>query len=177
MGMTYHVTDLTMDEDRLARFCQRYLAGGFIVDEHFIKAVLRIVGTYDPIYRTGLLYQVEKTIMQHLCKFWVFCDEGCRYKNRREWFEDIRDWVLLETINNPLYKKTIGKRGEISVGMRFDIMKRDGFSCQICGSTQSDGVKLEIDHIMSVAEGGETHPSNLWTLCFACNRGKGKKSI
>lgn len=140
--MTYRVTDLAIDEDRLARICKRYIAGDFVIDEHFVKAVLRIAGPYDPIYRTELLYRVEKTIMRHLCTFWIFCDERCRYKNRREWFEDVRDWVLLETINNPLYNKTIGKRGEIGVGMRFDIMKRDDFSCQICGATQSDGVKL-----------------------------------
>lgn len=176
--MTYLVTESAIDRDRLARICQRYLAGGFVLNDHFIKAVLRVVGTYEPAsYRGQLLFQVEKTIMERFCAFWFDCEEGCRYKNRREWFEDVRDWTPLETIKHPAYKNAVGKRGEVGKAMRFEIMKRDGFRCQICGSTASDDVKLELDHIIPVADGGETAPYNLWTLCFSCNRGKGKRSI
>lgn len=32
--------------------------------------------------------------------------------------------------------------------------------------------KLEIDHIVPISEGGKTVKSN--SLCFKCNRGKGK---
>jgi len=57
--------------------------------------------------------------------------------------------------------------------LRFDILKRDGFSCKICGKKASDGVSLEVDHIIPVSKGGRTENSNLQTLCIRCNRGKG----
>lgn len=34
------------------------------------------------------------------------------------------------------------------------------------------GVKLEVDHIIPVAEDGGDALDNLQTLCFDCNRGK-----
>ncbi|MBI4006518.1 MAG: HNH endonuclease [Gammaproteobacteria bacterium] len=41
----------------------------------------------------------------------------------------------------------------------------------MCGAN-GPGVKLEVDHIISVAEGGSDALNNLQTLCFECNRGK-----
>lgn len=56
-----------------------------------------------------------------------------------------------------------------------DVLKRDNFTCQICGRTISDGAKLEVDHRVPVAKGGKSTMDNLWTLCFECNRGKSTK--
>lgn len=56
--------------------------------------------------------------------------------------------------------------------LRYSILKRDGFRCQICGRTAQDGVKLHVDHIIPVSKGGRTIPSNLRTLCEDCNLGK-----
>ena len=58
---------------------------------------------------------------------------------------------------------------------RYDILRRDNFRCQICGRSQSDGVKLEVDHIIPVSKGGKTVDSNLRTLCHECNQGKKDK--
>ena len=59
--------------------------------------------------------------------------------------------------------------------LRYDILRRDGFKCQICGSTAKDGVKLHVDHIIPVSKGGKTEPKNLRTLCDRCNLGKSDK--
>ena len=60
--------------------------------------------------------------------------------------------------------------------LRYDILKRDGFRCQLCGRTvQEDGVKLHVDHIVPVSKGGKTVESNLRTLCETCNLGKRDK--
>jgi hypothetical protein len=61
---------------------------------------------------------------------------------------------------------------------RFDIFKRDGYKCQICGRSPSeDGVKIEVDHKIPRSKGGSSSPSNLWTLCFDCNRSKRAKDL
>ncbi len=65
----------------------------------------------------------------------------------------------------------------ITRNLRFEIMKRDGHRCQLCGRDASDGIKLEIDHKVAWSEGGTTDLDNLWTLCFDCNRGKHAKDL
>lgn len=64
------------------------------------------------------------------------------------------------------------RKQKIDLAVRFAILKRDGYRCQICGSTAASGAVLEIDHKVSRAKGGTDNRANLWTLCFDCNRGK-----
>lgn len=59
--------------------------------------------------------------------------------------------------------------------LRYDVMRRDGFRCQLCGATAKDGYKLHVDHIIPVSKGGRTEMQNLRTLCERCNMGKGAK--
>lgn len=67
------------------------------------------------------------------------------------------------------------QRRLMSDSLRYDVLRRDGFRCQICGATQKDGVKLHVDHIYPVSKGGKTEMSNLRTLCERCNMGKSDK--
>jgi 5-methylcytosine-specific restriction endonuclease McrA len=71
--------------------------------------------------------------------------------------------------NNNSVKRLHGKSKRI---MRFNILKRDAYKCQICGKTAQDGARLEIDHKHPKSKGGLDTEDNLWTLCFECNRGK-----
>jgi len=64
----------------------------------------------------------------------------------------------------------------ISYKMRFQILKRDNFTCQYCGRTAPD-VLLHVDHIIPASMGGESVPQNLITSCQACNLGKGDEVI
>lgn len=59
----------------------------------------------------------------------------------------------------------------VSVRTRFEIFKRDGFTCQYCGRRSPD-VVLEVDHIDPRCLGGSDDPVNLITSCWECNRGK-----
>ena len=68
------------------------------------------------------------------------------------------------------------KRKTISKTTRFEIFKRDKFICQYCGRKPPE-VILELDHIVSIKEGGDNRISNLITACFDCNRGKGTEKI
>lgn len=64
-------------------------------------------------------------------------------------------------------------RKPLSKKTRFEVFKRDKFTCQYCGMMAPD-VILEVDHIVPVSEGGGDNLLNLITSCRDCNRGKGK---
>jgi|WetSurMetagenome_2_1015567.scaffolds.fasta_scaffold71287_1 hypothetical protein len=62
-------------------------------------------------------------------------------------------------------------RTSLSKKIRFEVFKRDKFTCQYCGEKSPD-VILEVDHIDPVAKGGSNDLINLITSCKNCNRGK-----
>jgi hypothetical protein len=68
-------------------------------------------------------------------------------------------------------------RTNIPSRMRFHVFRRDGHRCRLCGMTADDGVTLECDHIIAVANGGKTEIPNLWTLCRPCNNGKSDSDL
>lgn len=59
----------------------------------------------------------------------------------------------------------------ISTRTRFEIFKRDKFTCLYCGK-KPPAVILHVDHIVPVAEGGKNGRENLATACEECNQGK-----
>lgn len=63
------------------------------------------------------------------------------------------------------------ERIQIGKRLRFEIFKRDEFTCVYCGAHPPQAL-LEVDHVHPVAEGGENDEDNLVTACFDCNRGK-----
>lgn len=65
----------------------------------------------------------------------------------------------------------MAKRKGLSKRIRFEVFKRDGFTCQYCGRTPPV-VLLQVDHITAVANGGDDDPINLITSCADCNAGK-----
>lgn len=67
-------------------------------------------------------------------------------------------------------------RKAISKKIRFDVFKRDSFTCAYCGS-KPPSVVLELDHIDPVSKGGENSLDNLITACFDCNRGKSDRLL
>lgn len=68
------------------------------------------------------------------------------------------------------------KRQGISQKIRFEVFKRDSFKCQYCGATAAQKL-LHCDHVVPVAEGGETTLLNLTTACADCNLGKGARLL
>lgn len=64
------------------------------------------------------------------------------------------------------------KRKAISKKVRFEVFKRDSFTCQYCGKAAPD-VILHVDHIDPVSKGGDNGILNLITSCEDCNCGKG----
>jgi hypothetical protein len=67
------------------------------------------------------------------------------------------------------------ERAKMTQKLRFQVMVRDSYTCQICGvkpNGQDDTAVLHIDHIFPVSKGGRTELNNLTTLCDKCNSGK-----
>lgn len=64
----------------------------------------------------------------------------------------------------------------LSVRTRFEVLKRDEFTCQYCGR-KSPEIVLEVDHIVPVAGGGADDVINLRTSCWECNSGKSDKPL
>lgn len=64
----------------------------------------------------------------------------------------------------------------LSVRTRFEVFKRDRFTCQYCGRTPPN-VLLEVDHIVPVAAGGSDDETNLTTSCWECNSGKSDRLL
>lgn len=68
-------------------------------------------------------------------------------------------------------RKKQSNRPPLSPKLRYNVLRRDGFTCQYCGRTAQDGL-LEIDHIVPIKMGGTNDIDNLQTACKECNRGK-----
>lgn len=70
----------------------------------------------------------------------------------------------------------MAKRKAITKKTRFEVFKRDSFTCQYCGRSAPD-VVLEVDHINPVANGGENEILNYATSCKDCNAGKSDRLL
>lgn len=70
----------------------------------------------------------------------------------------------------------MSKREAIRKSVRFEVFKRDNFTCQYCGAKAPDAI-LHIDHINPVSNGGDNEIINLLTACVACNAGKSDRLL
>ena len=68
-------------------------------------------------------------------------------------------------------------RREVSLSLRYEVLKRDDFRCVKCGRSPATnkGIQLHVDHIKPWAGDGETVLPNLQTLCSECNLGKSNR--
>jgi hypothetical protein len=70
----------------------------------------------------------------------------------------------------------MAERKGLSKKIRFEVFKRDSFTCQYCGKSAPE-VVLEVDHIKPVSKDGENDIVNLITACKACNAGKSDREL
>jgi hypothetical protein len=66
-----------------------------------------------------------------------------------------------------------------NIGLRFNVLLRDHFRCQLCGRSPATelGCELHVDHIIPFSKGGKTTFENLRALCAECNVGKSNRSV
>ncbi|WP_167359309.1 HNH endonuclease [Burkholderia humptydooensis] len=60
-------------------------------------------------------------------------------------------------------------RGDAGVKQRQRIRRRDNYTCQKCGIAVRVG---EVDHIISLEQGGTNDDDNLHLLCIDCHKKK-----
>jgi hypothetical protein len=83
-----------------------------------------------------------------------------------------------QTTEKPTSEWMVRERNKLSAGLRYCILKRDDFRCQLCGKSASEdnNVRLEVDHIVPVSSWGKSVENNLRTTCRECNKGKGNNA-
>jgi hypothetical protein len=96
-------------------------------------------------------------------------------------------WIVLKNaklreswLDGPVAAKSSGEVRQVArtrtrtigYALRFQVLRRDGFTCQYCGRRPPE-VKLHIDHILPWSRGGLNVIKNLITSCEPCNLGKG----
>ena len=64
--------------------------------------------------------------------------------------------------------------GYLSGSLRYEVLKRAGFRCELCGIS-ADERAIEVDHILPRKHGGTDERTNLQALCFKCNANKGAR--
>lgn len=89
--------------------------------------------------------------------------------------------VFVETLSQKIRwkKSAAGQRALMTSKLRNSIKQRDNYACKYCSASiaKEPNLLLEIDHIVPVSRGGLSHPDNLQTLCWRCNRKKSNKLI
>lgn len=101
------------------------------------------------------------------------------------WTKALEEFVEFVNSNESLNSKDLRKNENVglsrsntsrdpSLRLRYQVLKRDLFSCKICGASpaKNPAVLLHVDHIQPWSKGGETVIENLQVLCEKCNLGK-----
>jgi len=125
----------------------------------------------------SLIHKKEEFTIILKIKAYYRSNGGNVYEQRKgeRSFNDLLN-IYNEWQNGNKYRETKKQEREImNDDIRYNVLKRDNYSCQICGVTSKDGAKLHVDHIVPVSKGGKTVMSNLQTLCEQCNVGKSNK--
>jgi 5-methylcytosine-specific restriction endonuclease McrA len=126
-------------------------------------------------------YQNNKEKIKERSKIWHYSNSEQASCNSKIWRTKNKEKVKINAkISKAKRKATI--RGIIFEKITIeDIAKRDGLICYICGietSIQAEprsANKAEIEHIVSIAKGGNHTWENLKISCLRCNRMKGSR--
>ena len=90
--------------------------------------------------------------------------------------EALLDEKIRKEVKEDLARQVIGlqKKHRTSrfLKLRFEVLKRDNFTCVYCGRSSMDGIKLHVDHVKPKSQGGKDTYDNLVAACFECNIGK-----
>jgi hypothetical protein len=136
--------------------------------EYYIEITKRMPGPvltrHQLVRRDGagymLLPKIEELTTEERSELLRMCDEAvANYTGRR---------------GRKLYDHRRLALGDISGTVRYEVLKRAGHRCELCG-IPADERWLEVDHILPHRHGGTDDISNLQVLCYKCNANKGAR--
>lgn len=168
-----------------------------------IVAKSKILSVHEGVVKNGDIKQLREltigTNLFGLDKYWkhVSKKNNCFFVVIRlceeEWLDKLiypkvksygSSWVYLDTIEKrklwlsnyiaPIIKHEFERN--IPAGIRFDVFRRDKFTCIYCGRS-APNVELHVDHKIPWKVVKKHEINNLFTACQDCNLGKKDKII
>lgn len=138
------------------------------IRDFLIQNVGKVITTHK-LSRVGGISEYARRIRE------LRDEEGYQIKSH----VDRADLKPGEYVLETLERKPVIARS-ISPQLRNEILERNGFTCQLCGAGPGDPdpfnpnrkVRLHIDHVKPISQGGTDDKSNLRVLCSACNQGR-----
>lgn len=114
---------------------------------------------------------------KHLCSYCVDDFQNCSICGYKEVMERLKNGKIKNICKK--CQETAYMFSTIFLFQRFEVLKRDNFSCTYCGRSpiKDKNVVLNIDHVEPKSKGGENTIENYTTSCFECNVGKSDKLL
>jgi hypothetical protein len=153
-----------------------------VSDDELLRELARI---WDLV----LTHEGRRPYKDDLVKYKSKFSQGPYYRRWGSWIracEVLLDWEPKDVDDGtqvcdeavPPSRPVPKRKRSIPLRIRYAILLRDSFTCQICGRSRSStpGLEVDVDHIISEFDGGTLDPSNLRCLCKDCNLGKGHYS-
>lgn len=152
----------------VAVYCGVTMGARDRIREFFIVNVGKVITT-QKIRKVGGISEYARRIRE------LRDEEGYQIKSHVDRADLKPGQYILETLE----RKPVIARA-ISPQLRNEILERNGFTCQLCGAGAGDPdpfnpnrkVRLHIDHIKPISQGGTDEKDNLRVLCSACNQGR-----
>jgi hypothetical protein len=106
------------------------------------------------------------------------CDQQQLQLLLEKWFQewDGRPVGDLRWVDDMVERCTVRPRPKkryIPARVRQDVMRRDNWTCVVCGATDN----IALDHIKPYSRGGQHARRNLQVLCRSCNSRKQAKTM
>jgi hypothetical protein len=146
-----------------------------VSDEELLRELARV---WDLVLTREGRRPYKRDLVKYNSKF----SPGPYYRRWGSWIkacEALLDWEpnveddAAPVRDQPLTRPRVAPRRKrpIPLRIRYAILLRDRFTCQLCGRSPSSTPGLEVDtgHIISERDGGTLDPSNLRCECKECN--------
>ena len=125
----------------------------------------------------GKVLSKHEIVERHGDKYRLALDPSSLSEEQRDELVRLCDAAInsyLQKRGAAVYDHRRAALGYLSGSLRYEVLKRAGFRCELCGISAEERA-IEVDHIVPRKHGGEDDLTNLQALCFKCNANKGAR--